>query len=634
VGSAADDISVLPVADPTAVVDQARCLSSARSTLRGEVPITEYAGLDAQADVAVLYPAPFAEWTELEGPLVSPTTPTLDTVPSVEVDASADQPPPQDATISRRWVLQRAAWVSAAASAGTLLHTRPASAADTAPTTFARPHARFVRSEAIDDPTELTIAEALSAFDRRRLTPTELMEAYLDRLDRYEAIYLAFNDRPTRAELLAKARALGRRPTSSRQLLWGTAMAPKDNYSTHDLLTTGNSPIFADFRPDFDSTCVARLRSAGGLVIGKAQMGPLASGRALLPGTNIPTTRNAWGPDDIRLSPSGSSGGTATAVAARLATSGIGTQTGGSITSPGQAQGLTAFKPTFGRTSLYGVIPLTSTRDHTGPLARDAKDAAIMLQALAGADPHDPRTIGMPRVPDYITAATPVTRRRRVELRWPTKVGILPEWRTPSDPEQAALRAALVDELSGIPGCRLVEVPYPDEWSVLHGLASTTGEGTNAFLPYLREDVAQFATRLTGFLSGTLRSATTYLKAMQARYVIFKRTQEQLFTQVDLVLVPNVGDFDGIGHPLCSFPIGFGTDATTGLTVPRGAVLGGPPFAEQRILSVIAAYQALTDFHRRRPPDPTVPAPGAAAAARSATTAYAIDADAQPLDET
>jgi Asp-tRNA(Asn)/Glu-tRNA(Gln) amidotransferase A subunit family amidase len=554
--------------------------------------------------------------------------PGLDTVPSVDADAPVDQPPPQDDTISRRWLLERAAWISSAASAGALLQARPVSAADRTPVTYRAPAADNVRPEAIDDPTELTVAEALAQFQRGRLTPAALMEAYLDRIDRFEPIYLAFNDRPARDDVLAAARALGRRPGGDRPL-WGTAMAPKDNFFTHDLLTTANSPVFADFRPGYDATCVARLRSAGGVVIGKAQMGPLASGRALRPGTNIPTTRNAWGPDDIRLSPSGSSGGTATAVAARLATAGIGTQTGGSITSPGQAQGLTALKPTFGRTSLYGVIPLTYTRDHTGPLARDAKDAAIMLQALAGADPHDPRTVGLPPVPDYVTAATPVTRRRRVELRWPTRIGVPPEWATPADPEQAALRAALVDTLAGIPGCTVADVALPDEWATLQALSSTTGEGTNAFLPHLRADVAQFATRLTGFLAGTLRSATTYLKAMQIRYLVFKRTQEQLFTQCDLVLVPNVGDFDSIGHPLCSFPIGFGTNVETGLSVPRGAVLGGPPFSEQRILSVIAAYQALTDFHRRRPPDPTVTA---AAVARAAP--YTIDADHQVMDET
>ena len=580
-----------------------------------------------------------------------------DTVPAVDVDVPEDLPPPQDTTVDRRWVLQRAAWVSAAAAAGTLLVAQPAAAGETdARTSYRDPAADGIRPGALDDPTELTVAEALLAFKTGKLTPVALMEAYLARIEKYEAIYLAYNDRPDPAEVIAKATALGRRP-GPKALLWGTAQAPKDNYYTADLLTTGNSPIFSDFQPTYDSTCVARLRGAGGIVIGKAQMGPLASGRALLPGTNIPTTRNAWTPDDIRYSPSGSSGGTGTAVAGRLATSGIGTQTGGSITSPGQAQGLTALKPTFGRTSLYGVIPLTYTRDHTGPLARDAKDAAIMLQALAGADANDPRTVGLPPVPDYITAATPVTRRRRLELRWPTRIGIYPGWAKPTDPEQAALRAEVIRLLSGIPGCTLFDVTLPEGWAELSALSSTTGEGSNWFVPYLREDVAQFATRLTGFLSGTLRSASTYLKAMMARYELFERTQAQLWTQCDLVLGASVGDFDGIGHPVCSFPIGFGTDATTGLTVPRGGILGGPPFSEERILSVICAFQTLTDWHTRRPADPTIAAPtppvaaarsGAAAmfSAQEATVSsvaswpgmapdfvYTIDPDAQPPDE-
>jgi len=250
-----------------------------------------------------------------------------------------------------------------------------------------------------------------------------------------------------------------------------------------------------------------------------------------------------------------------------------------------------------------------------------------------------------------------VSRRRQVELRWKTRIGILPGWSTPTDTEQAALRAKVVTVLQGIPGCTVAEVTLPDGWEDLQAISSTTGEGSNWFVPYLRQDVQLFATRLTGFLGGTLRSASTYLKAMMARYELFQRTQAQLFTQCDLVLVPNVGEFDLIGHPLCSFPIGFGTDTTTGLTVPRGAVLGGAPFSEERILSVICAYQSLTDWHTRRPPDPTVatPAPPPPAAARGTTGlmaateaalaavpawpgqapdfVYTIDPAAQPPDE-
>src|SRR5690606_2093755 len=169
---------------------------------------------------------------------------------------------------------------------------------------------------------------------------------------------------------------------------------------------------------------VQRLRAAGGIVIGKTQMGPLATSRATTPdGEN--TTLNAWAPHDGEISPGGSSSGSATAVAARMATSSTGTQTDGSITGPSSEQGLTGLKPTMGRVSLYGVIPLSYTRDHPGPIARDARDAAIMLQAMAGPDPADPRTQRLAPVADYVGAAEPVRREGRTVLRWPTTIGVL-----------------------------------------------------------------------------------------------------------------------------------------------------------------------------------------------------------------
>ena len=132
------------------------------------------------------------------------------------------------------------------------------------------------------------------------------------------------------------------------------------------------------------------------MILGKTQMGTLATTRATTPDGEV-TTVNAWTPDAPAYDPGGSSSGSATATAGRLACSSIGTQTGGSITSPSNQQGLTGLKPTMGRTSLYGVIPLTYSRDNAGPLARDALDAAIMTQVMAGPDPKDPRTQGLPR---------------------------------------------------------------------------------------------------------------------------------------------------------------------------------------------------------------------------------------------
>lgn len=282
---------------------------------------------------------------------------------------------PLDTTLTRRWFLNRFAWVTTAAAAGSTLLPGVASAAKRGDENLPEEaYAASVRGQAQRDLTELTISEALTLLRSNKVTPADLVNALLDRIDAYDSVYQAYAARPSRAALLAAARNLPRNGA-----LRGIGLAPKDNFYTADLPTEAGSLVFAGFQPDYDATAVRLFREAGALVLGKARMGNLAGGRATQYGTTIPTTRNAWTPDDVRYSPAGSSSGTATAVAARMAFGGIGTQTGGSVTGPGTAQGLTCVKPTFGRISLHGVIPLTYTRDHVGPMARTAMDAAILL---------------------------------------------------------------------------------------------------------------------------------------------------------------------------------------------------------------------------------------------------------------
>jgi Asp-tRNA(Asn)/Glu-tRNA(Gln) amidotransferase A subunit family amidase len=544
---------------------------------------------------------------------------TSDTVPTIDETGPTGEEP-QDRTIDRRWFVSRSAAAVAGGTAVMWAGTRPAAAGDLADNALA--YASNVRPEALKDLSELTIAEAAELYRRGKLKPADLMDAYYDRLEKYEDILQAFNDLKSRETVLAEVAALSRRSSRS-GALWGTAQAPKDNYYTTDLLTTGQSPVYADFRPGFDATCITRLRGADTIIIGKAQMGPLASGRGVIPGTNIPTCRNAWTPDDIRYNPSGSSGGTATAVAARLATGGIGTQTGGSITSPSTAQNMTGMAPTFGRTSLYGVIPLSYNVDRTGPIARDAKDCAIILQALAGADANDPRTRGLPPVPDFVRAATPVTRRGKVVPRYPTTIGVPPDFLTVTDAQVVALRQTALAQLTGL-GYKVVDVTYPDEWALLTGdLAETQNvTGAHYFMDELQKDVAQFGPRLTGFLPYVLRSGAGLLKIQQACVILLHRILTQLFAQCDVAFV-NAGNFNRPGLPTISMPIGMGTDTQTGLNVPRGVVIGGAPFGEERLLSIVAAFQAVTDHHLRRPPDPTLPAPAPAPGAMSAFSASA-----------
>ncbi|MFC0533695.1 amidase [Phytohabitans kaempferiae] len=537
---------------------------------------------------------------------------------------------PQDLAVDRRWFMSRMAAVWAAAGAGTVLGagvlTAPAAAGGGSGGSgvWSGAYARTIRRAALDDPTELTISEAAAAFKRGKLRPVDLMEAYLERLAAYDGVYQAFLWRPTDAQLLAAARRV--RIDSRSTPLAGIVTAEKDNFYTKGIPTTAMSPVYADFVPEYDSTVHARLKAAGAIMMGKAAMGPLASGRARLP-DGTATTVNAWTPDDIRYSPSGSSGGTATAVAGRLSTSGTGTQTGGSITSPSQAQNLTGLKPTFGRASLYGIVPLTFTRDHPGPLARDAMDAAIMLQAFAGPDRNDPRTLGMPPVPNLVRAATVHTVRGKPKVRWATTVGYPPDFLSGANAETLPMRQSLLDKLAEV-GCRVREVAYPADWELLSGLSSTAGEATNMFLPFLRKDVSLFADRLPGFLNGMFRSSDNYMKMLQARYQFLRLVLDQVFDRCDVFLTGTV--FDGIGLPLIAFPYGMGVDTTTGLPVPRGTTLGAPPFGEERLLAVVAAYQAVTDHHLRRPPDPTA----AAASLFGRSAPYKVPADYDATDET
>ncbi len=541
---------------------------------------------------------------------------------------------PQDGRVDRRAFLQRMSGLTAAGGLLAVVPDRGMARVHPSPLRLprvAQSEVRF-RARQVVDPTELTLAEAGVLILDGDLSPTELLDAYLARIRTWDSTLRAFN--LVREEGARKeARRFERSPY--RGALHGIPVAIKDNFYTAGTPTTANSFIFQDFIPEYDATAVARLRASGAIVIGKTQMGPLATTRASTP-TGERTTTNAWAPHDPDVSPGGSSSGSATAVAARCAGSSTGTQTGGSITSPSLAQGLTGIKPTMGRVSLHGVIPLTYTRDHPGPLARDAMDAAIMLQAMAGPDPADPRTLGLPAVPDYVEAAQPVERGGAPGLRWPTTVGVVPGYTEPSVPDffrqpppddeteaerlrreqrerrrsrraydEGRRRVAMLQTLERL-GARVVEVTLPDGWDQLTASAFNNvrlPERTEPFLEHLRADVRRFGVSLSPWINGLLLPATEYVRGQRAKMLLLERVLDQLFSQCDVVVQTQPFPFDMIGLPLIAFPIGF--EGSSGMDLPVGAMLGAPPFGEERLLSVAAGYQSVTDWHRRRPADPT-----------------------------
>jgi aspartyl-tRNA(Asn)/glutamyl-tRNA(Gln) amidotransferase subunit A len=515
--------------------------------------------------------------------------------------------------LNRRVFLSRSASVAAGTAALTALPAVSAAAGSRRPAVAVPDVA--VRPEAAKDPAEATVAEAITLLRHHDLTAVDLVEAHLGRIAKFDSVYKAFNT-VTAAAARAAAQAADAHPSG---VLSGIPLCIKDNYYTAGVATTANSFIFQDFVPPYDATSYARLAAAGGIMLGKGQMGPLATTRATTP-NGIVTTVNAWTPNDPSVDPGGSSTGPACSVAGRMACSSIGTQTGGSIVNPSNQQNLTGLKPTMGRTSIYGVIPLSYTRDHSGPLARDALDAAIMLSVMAGPDPNDVRTLGLPPVPDLITPALPVRRQGQVVLRRPATIGVPPDYFSGVSPGVAALRTAFLQTMASIPGAKVVNVTYPSDWNLLTGTFNNIrlSERTEPFLLYMKQDPKLFGVSLLTWLQGLFLSGDEWITGQRAKHHLLREVLDEVMAGCDVLLQTGPVPFDILGLPELALPIGF-TAAGADPKVPVGAIIGGRPYEEDRLLEVAAAYQAVTGWHTQRPPDPVLP--GSSRAARAAAAA-------------
>src|SRR5437867_305556 len=248
----------------------------------------------------------------------------------------------------------------------------------------------------------------------KQVSPVEVVRVHLDRIAALDpklracstvcAAAALESGRAAEADLMA-GKAVGP--------LHGVPWAPKDLYSTKGIRTTGGSKILADSVPSDDATVVARLARAGAILLGKLNMHEFAYGPEGV-NAHYGDTRNPWSAEAHRIA-GGSSSGSGVAVAAGLAPGSVGSDTGGSIRIPASLCGITGLKPTYGRVSRAGALPLAWSMDHVGPMARSARDCALMLGAIAGYDPADPTTSVLP-VPDYGAALTGDVRGLRVGL--------------------------------------------------------------------------------------------------------------------------------------------------------------------------------------------------------------------------
>lgn len=275
------------------------------------------------------------------------------------------------------------------------------------------------------DLTQLTIKDALKGLDAKEFTSVELTQAHIDAGDAAKGLNAYITDTPEIAIEQAKA-SDARRSAGDAKALDGIPMAIKDLFCTDGVQTTAASKILEGFIPQYESTVTANLFGDGVVMLGKANLDEFAMGSANTT-SYFGNVINPWKRegDDSDLVPGGSSGGSAAAVAARIAMGATGTDTGGSIRQPAAFCGITGIKPTYGRCSRWGTIAFASSLDQAGTFARSVEDNALMLQSMSGFDPKDSTSANI-NVPDFAAALTGDIKGLRVGIPKEYKVDGMP----------------------------------------------------------------------------------------------------------------------------------------------------------------------------------------------------------------
>jgi aspartyl-tRNA(Asn)/glutamyl-tRNA(Gln) amidotransferase subunit A len=460
----------------------------------------------------------------------------------------------------------------------------------------------------------LSLAQLAEQVKKRAISPVEVTQAYLERI---EAIDPKLNSyiTVTAEQALQEAKVAEAQIRGNTYLgpLHGIPLAHKDIIATKGIKTTCASKVLKDNVPDVDATVIERLRAAGSVLLGKLNMNEFAT---ITPSPYFGRVNNPWNLDHT---PGGSSSGSGAAVAAGLCAGSLGTDTGGSIRIPAAFCGIVGLKATHGRISLFGVTPLAWSLDHVGPLTKTVKDAALMLQALAG---HDVRDLGSSTTPvsDYTAKLTGEIKGLRLGV--PARF-----FSDSTDPEVKNAFEKAASALAGL-GAHVEEVTLPaldDAWAriatvILNGEANVWHE------PYLQTHAEDYAPPVRKFLErGKSTPATDYVKAQRARAQLRQEMLtacahlDALLTPGELIpppaheartaviagrevslmaaLISATCPFNLTGQPALTVPCGF---TSSGLPVALQII--GKPFDEATVLQVGHAYEAHTSWRERRSP--------------------------------
>jgi aspartyl-tRNA(Asn)/glutamyl-tRNA(Gln) amidotransferase subunit A len=462
----------------------------------------------------------------------------------------------------------------------------------------------------------LSASELAGLIQGREVSPLEVVEAYLDRIEALNPklyTYLTV----CRDEALQAAReseqALAR--GEYRGPMHGIPVAVKDQLHTAGIRTTFGTPIFKDFVPNEDATVITNLKSAGAILLGKLNMTEFGTG----PSHAFDIARNPW---DLDRYTGGSSSGPGAAPAAFLCAASLGEDTGGSVRGPASWCGVVGLRPTWGRVSRYGLRPGMWSMDTIGPLTRTVEDCAITLQAIAGHDARDPHTSTLP-VPDYRQALDGNIKGLRV--------GVIKEMMY-SDVVQPEVQGAVSQAINvlGELGASVEEISIP-----LTGNSRTISDALRIEAPTNSRELVRHRLQEIGhdnriqYLTWSCVPALAYYKAQKLRALLRQQLLEAL-DKVDVVLTPTSGipalkivpgsafmyvagpidskekagrnpwmlttAFSLASMPALSICCGF-----TSLGLPIGLQLGGGPFQEETLLKVAHAYEQNTPWHTRRP---------------------------------
>ena len=426
----------------------------------------------------------------------------------------------------------------------------------------------------------LTAVEAAKQIKSRDLSPVELVESLLSQYDSLEPslnawVYLdreaLLADAQQKQEELEKGVNVGP--------LHGVPIGLKDIYYTAGIPTTACSKVYEGFVPEYDATTVTLLKNAGAIMMGKTVTTEFAC-------MDPSPTKNPWNPAHT---PGGSSSGSAVAVATRMCPAALGSQTVGSVLRPASYNGVVGFKPTFGRVSRYGVIPVSWSLDHVGWMARSVEDTALLMQVMAVADPNEPITVGLP-ADDFMAGLASHSAPR---------IGLIRRFfYDNSDEETRKHTDGIVDQLSRA-GATIEEIPLPDsiDTAIEDQRTIMAVEGAAFHQPMYERQSQDYQPKLREMLrQGLATDGQTYSRALERRQQ-FTAEMQALAGKADVLLTPSTptpalpditntgntmfqGPWTSCGLPVITIPSGL---AASGL--PFGIQLASAPFSEPKLLA-------------------------------------------------